>query len=163
MRTYKYFSEDIDKLTDITDDVLNKPNNIYGEYIINSLHCQNVYDSITSVSISYNADRVQTSHTSYDDKLVLLADLNNKCNELLTAYNVERQKLYNMLQAIDFTNDEYFVLHHRYLVKQPLSFEKIAVKHGNMDRKKAFYLYTKAYIKAANYIEAMYKGENAIV
>ena len=148
-------AEQIDDLQSQTDDILDKARTVRNE--LDRLMCR--YEEAVSAAqgitgIRYNRDKVQTSCHSHDDVIVRMLELDEQIQQKRKEYTEICEFLNRIFTCAGLTNDEYFIMYMRCLTSRCFSFEEIAKKHGGMDRKRAFYLYKKAYVKIERKLEA---------
>lgn len=148
-------SEQIDDLQNQTDTVLNSVRNVRNELdkLVNKY--EEAAQAATGMTgIRYDRDKVQTSCHSHDDVMVRMLELEEQIQQKRKEYSEACDFLNRIFSYAGLTNDEYFVMYMRYMTSKCFSFEAIAQKHGNMDRKRSFYLYKKAYLKVEAKLEA---------
>ena len=153
-----YKLDEIDFLQADIDSVLYSARNIYNKLVeLVERHEEALTAASGVTGIRYDRDRVQTSHSATDGSLIRLVELDEEVDRVADEYSEAVRFLDSVFKTSGLTDNEYKIMKYRYIHNPVMTFQRIADELGDMDRKRAYYLYTRAYVRVAQRLDTLGK------
>ena len=156
--TYNIVKEHNEELQSQFNLILYSVLNLRSKIEILNQQYDELFTAAMSVSaIRYDKDKVQTSPRGTDDVIVKMIDIDNERQKTIALFTQQFEFLNRLFLQSKLTQEEYSVMYLRFLSSRQLTFQEIANRLENTDRKRCFYVYTKAYDKVRNNLMMNYK------